>query len=117
MTDTPDTPDTPLSVAAAAARADATRAAYDAIRAYADAYAAYITATRAAADQAIVADAIAAHGADAARLYREIEAAHYIEAQWCDSASDERRKLQLAESYGRIAALIEQQTTNQEQDQ
>jgi hypothetical protein len=32
-------------------------------------------------------------------------------------ASDERRKLQLAESYGRIADLIEQQTNNQEQDQ
>jgi len=66
----------------------------------------------------IAADAIAAHGAvEAARLYRESEAAHYSEAQWCDSASDERRKLQLAESYGRIADLIEQQTTNQEQDQ
>jgi hypothetical protein len=62
--------------------------------------------------------AIATHGvAEAARLYRESEAAHYSEAQWCDSASDERRKLALAESYGRIADLIEQQTTNQEQDQ
>lgn len=110
-----DTPDTPLSVAAA--RADATRAAYDAIRAYADAYAAYIAATRTAADQAIVADAIAVHGADAARIYREAEARHIEDAQWCDMASDERRKLELAESYGRIAALIEQQTTNQEQDQ
>ena len=59
----------------------------------------------------IAADAIAAHGAiEAGRLYREIEAAHYSEAQWCDSASDERRKLQLAESYGRIADLIEQLT-------
>ena len=66
----------------------------------------------------IAANAIATHGAaEAARLYRESEAAHYTEAQWCDSASDERRKLQLAESYGRIADLIEQQTTNQEQDQ
>jgi hypothetical protein len=66
----------------------------------------------------IAADAIARYGAaEAARLYRESEAAHYSEAQWCDSASDERRKLQLAESYGRIADLIEQQTTNQEQDQ
>jgi len=66
----------------------------------------------------IAADAIATHGAsEAARLYRESEAAHSTEAQWCDSASDERRKLQLAESYGRIADIIEQQTTNQEQDQ
>jgi hypothetical protein len=66
----------------------------------------------------IAADAITAHGAiEAARLYRAIEAAHYSEAQWCDSASDERRKLALAASYGHIAALIEQQTTNQEQDQ
>ena len=55
--------------------------------------------------------AIATHGpANAARIYRETEAAYYSEAQWCDSASDERRKLQLAESYGRIAAVIEQQT-------
>lgn len=55
--------------------------------------------------------AIATHGAaEAARIYRETEAAYYSEAQWCDSASDERRKLQLAESYGRIADLIEQQT-------
>jgi hypothetical protein len=62
------------------------------------------------ADQ-IAANAIATHGAvEAARIYRESEAAHYSEAQWCDSASDERRKLQLAESYGRIADLIEQQT-------
>jgi len=59
----------------------------------------------------IAANAIARHGAiEAARLYRDAQAAHYIEAQWCDSASDERRKLQLAESYGRIADLIEQQT-------
>jgi hypothetical protein len=59
----------------------------------------------------IAAQAIATHGAiEAARLYRETEAAYYSEAQWCDSASDERRKLQLAESYGRIADLIEQQT-------
>jgi hypothetical protein len=59
----------------------------------------------------IAADAIARHGAiEAGRLYRESEAAHYSEAQWCDSASDERRKLQLAESYGRIADIIEQQT-------
>jgi hypothetical protein len=66
----------------------------------------------------IAAQAIATHGpANAARIYRETEAAYYSEAQWCDSASDERRKLQLAESYGRIADLIEQQTTNQEQDQ
>jgi len=66
----------------------------------------------------IAANAIATHGvAKAARLYRESEAAHYSEAQWCDSASDERRKLALAEGYGRIADLIEQQTTNQEQDQ
>jgi hypothetical protein len=61
----------------------------------------------------IAANAIATHGAAAAaRLYRETEAAYYSEAQWCDMASDERRKLQLAESYGRIADLIEQQTTN-----
>lgn len=60
---------------------------------------------------AIAAQAIATHGpANAARIYREAEAAHYSEAQWCDMASDERRKLQLAESYGRIAALIEQLT-------
>jgi hypothetical protein len=66
----------------------------------------------------IAANAIAMHGAiEAARIYRETEAAYYSEAQWCDSASDERRKLQLAESYGRIADIIEQQTTNQEQDQ
>lgn len=59
----------------------------------------------------IAAKAIATHGpANAAHVYREAEAAHYREAQWCDSASDERRKLQLAESYGRVAALIEQQT-------
>jgi hypothetical protein len=59
----------------------------------------------------IAANAIATHGAiEAARLYRESEAAHYSEAQWCGSARDERRKLQLAESYGRIADLIEQQT-------
>ena len=59
----------------------------------------------------IAAQAIATHGpANAARIYREAEAAHYSEAQRCDSASDERRKLQLAEGYGRIAALIEQQT-------
>jgi hypothetical protein len=59
----------------------------------------------------IAADAIATHGAiEAGRLYRESEAAHYSEAQWCDTASDERRKLQLAEGYGRIADLIEQQT-------
>jgi len=64
-----------------------------------------------------VADAIATHGADAARVYREAEARHYEDAQWCDMASDERRKLALAEGCGRIAALIEQQTTNQEQDQ
>jgi hypothetical protein len=62
----------------------------------------------------IAAKAIAAHGAiEAARIYREAEAAHYSEAQWCDMASDERRKLQLAESYGRIAALIEQLTEGQ----
>jgi hypothetical protein len=66
----------------------------------------------------IAADAIATHGpANAARLYRESEAAHYREAQWCDSHRDECRKLQLAESYGRIADIIEQQTANQEQDQ
>ena len=59
----------------------------------------------------IAAQAIATHGpANAARIYREAEAAHYSEAQRCDSASDERRKEQLAESYGRIADLIEQQT-------
>ena len=59
----------------------------------------------------IAAQAIAAHGpANAARIYREAEAAHYSEAQRCDMASDERRKEQLAEGYGRIAALIEQQT-------
>ena len=59
----------------------------------------------------IAAQAIATHGAaEAARLYRESEAAHYSEAQWCDSASDERRKLALAEGYGRIADIIEQQT-------
>ena len=59
----------------------------------------------------IAADAIARHGAiEAARIYRETEAAYYSEAQWCDSASDERRKEQLAESYGRIAAIIEQLT-------
>jgi hypothetical protein len=62
-------------------------------------------------NEQIAADAIATHGAvEAARLYRETEAAYYSEAQWCDSASDERRKLQLAESYGRIADIIEQQT-------
>ena len=60
--------------------------------------------------QPIVAEAIAMHGADAARIYREAEAAHYSEAQWCDSASDERRKLELAAGYGRIAALIEAAT-------
>jgi len=61
--------------------------------------------------QQIAANAIATHGAiEAARLYRASEAAHYSEAQWCDTASDERRKLQLAESYGRIADIIEQQT-------
>jgi len=61
--------------------------------------------------QQIAERAIATHGpANAARIYRETEAAYYSEAQWCDSASDERRKLQLAESYGRIADLIEQQT-------
>jgi len=59
----------------------------------------------------IAAKAIATHGAiEAARIYREAEAAHYSEAQRCDSASDERRKEQLAEGYGRIADLIEQQT-------
>jgi len=59
----------------------------------------------------IAAQAIATHGAiEAARLYRETEAAYYSEAQWCDSASDERRKEQLAEGYGRIAAIIEQIT-------
>jgi hypothetical protein len=59
----------------------------------------------------IAANAIATHGAaEAARIYRETEAAHYSEAQWCDMASDERRKLQLAESYGRIADIIEQLT-------
>jgi len=59
----------------------------------------------------IAAQAIATHGAaEAARIYRETEAAYYSEAQWCDSASDERRKLQLAESYGRIADIIEQLT-------
>ena len=61
--------------------------------------------------QQIAAQAIATHGpANAARVYREAEAAHYSEAQRCDSASDERRKEQLAESYGRIAAIIEQLT-------
>jgi hypothetical protein len=60
---------------------------------------------------AIAVKAIATHGpANAARIYREAEAAHYSEAQWCDMASDERRKEQLAESYGRIAAVIEQLT-------
>ena len=60
---------------------------------------------------AIAVQAIATHGpANAARIYREAEAAHYAEAQWCDSASDERRKEQLAEGYGRIAAIIEQLT-------
>jgi hypothetical protein len=55
--------------------------------------------------------AIATHGpANAARIYRETEAAYYSEAQWCDMASDERRKEQLAEGYGRIAAIIEQLT-------
>ena len=59
----------------------------------------------------IAAQAIATHGpANAARIYRETEAAYYSEAQWCDSASDERRKEQLAEGYGRIAAIIEQLT-------
>jgi len=59
----------------------------------------------------IAANAIATHGAiEAARIYRETEAAYYSEAQWCDSASDERRKEQLAEGYGRIAAIIEQIT-------
>lgn len=59
----------------------------------------------------IAVQAIATHGAiEAARIYRETEAAYYSEAQWCDMASDERRKLALAESYGRIADLIEQQT-------
>ena len=59
----------------------------------------------------IAANAIATHGpANAARVYRETEAAYYSEAQWCDMASDERRKLHLAESYGRIAAIIEQLT-------
>jgi hypothetical protein len=59
----------------------------------------------------IAANAIATHGpANAARIYREAEAAHYSEAQWCDSRSDERRKEQLAEGYGRIAAVIEQLT-------
>lgn len=63
---------------------------------------------------AIAVKAIATHGpANAARIYREAEAAHYSEAQWCDMASDERRKLQLAESYGRIAAMIEQLTEGQ----
>ena len=61
--------------------------------------------------QQIAAQAIATHGpANAARIYREAEAAHYSEAQWCDSASDERRKEQLAEGYGRIADVIEQLT-------
>ena len=60
---------------------------------------------------AIAVKAIATHGpANAARIYREAEAAHYSEAQWCDMASDERRKEQLAEGYGRIAAIIEQLT-------
>jgi hypothetical protein len=67
-------------------------------------------AARAAADQAIVAEAIATHGTDAARVYREAEARHTEEAQWCDMAIDERRKLALAEGYGRIAALIEAAT-------
>ena len=59
----------------------------------------------------IAANAIATHGAiEAARIYREAEAAHYTEAQWCDSRSDERRKEQLAEGYGRIADIIEQLT-------
>lgn len=61
--------------------------------------------------QQIAVEAIARHGAaEAARIYRETEAAYYTEAQWCDSRSDERRKEQLAESYGRIAAIIEQLT-------
>jgi hypothetical protein len=65
----------------------------------------------------IAANAIATHGAiKAARIYREAEAAYYSEAQWCGSAAA-RRKEQLAEGYGRIADIIEQQTTNQEQDQ
>lgn len=60
---------------------------------------------------AIAAQAIATHGpANAARIYREAEAEHWAEAQRCDSASDERRKEQLAEGYGRIAAIIEQLT-------
>lgn len=59
----------------------------------------------------IAAKTIATHGpANAARIYREAEAAHYSEAQWCDMANDERRKLALADSYGRIAAIIEQLT-------
>jgi hypothetical protein len=63
---------------------------------------------------AIAVQAIATHGhANAARIYREAEAAHYREAQRCDSASDERRKEQLAESYGRIAAIIKQLTEGQ----
>ena len=61
--------------------------------------------------QQIAVKAIATHGpADAARIYREAEAEHYSEAQRCDMASDERRKEQLAEGYGRIAAIIEQLT-------
>jgi hypothetical protein len=62
-------------------------------------------------NEQIAAQAIATHGpANAARVYRETEAAYYSEAQWCDSASDERRKLALAAGYGRIADLIEQLT-------
>ena len=58
----------------------------------------------------IAAQAIATHGpANAARIYRETEAAYYSEAQWCGSAAA-RRKEQLAEGYGRIAAIIEQLT-------
>ena len=58
----------------------------------------------------IAANAIATHGpANAARIYREAEAEHWAEAQWCGSAAA-RRKEQLAEGYGRIAAIIEQLT-------
>jgi hypothetical protein len=110
MTDTPDYTAARDAIAAAAddAYAIAARMAKAAAEscAAARAYAAHA----AAADQAIVAEAIATHGADASRVYREAEARHTEEAQWCDSASDERRKLELAGSYGRIAAMIEAAT-------
>ena len=54
--------------------------------------------------------ALSIHGpANAARIYREAEAEHWAEAQWCGSAAA-RRKEQLSEGYGRIADIIEQLT-------